>query len=241
LGAAGVKGQALSLLGLVGLEATGSRRLRDTSVNALMESNIGVRTQVVGLAVAVLSSATGTFGSLGSMLGARSMSLLYKELRSFATFHGLKWVATNLQGLWLMFCASSDAVKASFLSHVLQQKDVNKGGKVDDKTRLQWAINTLQQVAARIPELPVEAVTPELAAILKAWDQDQEPVGASHEALDDWVDIDPNDRNSWDNISYDKHEEMVALAADFAAYTDRTTFEGFSHRRSSKEKADYLE
>jgi hypothetical protein len=241
VGAAGIKGQALSLLGLVGLEATGSRRLRDTFVNALVESNIGVRTQVVGLAIAVLSSVTGTFGSLGAMLGARSMSLLYKELRSFATFHGLKWAATHLQGLWLIFCASSDAVKASFLSHVLQQKGSDKRGKVDDKTRLQWAINTLQQVAARIPEFPVEAVAPELAAVLKAWDQEKESARASHEALDEWVDIDPNDRNSWDNISHDNHEDMAALTANIAAYVDRRTFEDFSHHRPSKENVDHLE
>ncbi|KAF2447039.1 hypothetical protein P171DRAFT_519361 [Karstenula rhodostoma CBS 690.94] len=238
---AGVKGQALSLLGLVGLEATGSKRLRDTFVSSLMESNVGLRAQVVGLAIAVLSSATGTFGSLGSMLGARAMSLLFKELRSFATFHGLRWAATNLQGLWLTFCASSDVLKASFLSYVLRRGD--DAGKLgaeaeadDDTKRMQWARRTLELVAARIPLFPVEAVAPELAVILKAWEMEKETNGAGAEAIDEWIEIDANDESSiWSDVSHKKREDMAASTAD------RPTLEDFGHRRSRAENAEFLE
>ncbi|KAJ4356317.1 uncharacterized protein N0V89_004349 [Didymosphaeria variabile] len=231
-GMAGVQGQALSLLGIVGLEATGSQRLRDTAVEAIVESNVGIRAQIVGLAIAVLSSTTSRFGALGSMLGSRSMSLLFNELRSFAIFHGLRWAATNLQGLWLTLCASSDVVKASFLSHLLQQKDGKKCVQVDDNKRMQWACDTLEKVATQIPQFPVEAVAPELAAILKAWDQEKGLEMASREAFDEWVEIDRNDNNLWASISYNKYENMASSTADLAEYADKPTFEDFSHHRS---------
>ncbi|KAL1606656.1 hypothetical protein SLS60_004062 [Paraconiothyrium brasiliense] len=256
---AGVKGQALSLLGIVGLEVTGSKRLRDTALKAIVESNVGIRAQVVGLAIAVLSSTTGRFGALGSMLGARSMSLLFNELRSFATFHGLRWAATNLQGLWLTLCASSDVVKASFLSHLLPQKDGKNNVQVDDNKRMQWACDMLEKVATQIPQFPVEALAPELAAILKAWDQEKGVELASREDFDDWVEIDRNDNNLWASISYNKYENMASSTTDLAEYADKPTYEdfthhhsrilyadrtspdGFSHRRSRAENAQYLE
>lgn len=258
-GMAGVKGQALSLLGLVGLEATGehlllglaaesdllrrwvgSQKLRDIVVRTVIESNVGIRAQVVGLAIAVLFSATGVLGTLGSMLGARSMSLLFSELRSFAMFHGLKWGASNLQVLWATLCTSSDALKVAFLEHVLGKRNGKPGTKVDDQKRAQWARDTLEKVAARIPQLPVEAIAPELAAILKAWDQEKIAEG-SHEAIDEWVEIDRNDEDLWAWISYNKHEEMEISSANIASYVDKPILEDFTHRPSHVEDTQYLE
>ncbi|OAG04967.1 uncharacterized protein CC84DRAFT_1177095 [Paraphaeosphaeria sporulosa] len=248
VGMAGVKGQALSLLGLVGLEATGSKRLRDT-FNALMESNVGLRTQVIGLAIATVSTSTGALGSLGSMLGARAMSLLFKELRSFATFYGLKWAATNLQTLWRMFCTSSAVVKSSFLSYVLQRKEDGSApeGKArvdDDAKRMRWVRSTLEQIATRIPQFPVEAVTPKLAAVLKAWDLEKESGETSGEAIDEWIEIDADDESSiWGDVEQKKRKDKVAKTPNTAAFASagRLSVEDFSHRRSRAENAGFLE
>lgn len=224
---------------------TGSKRLRDTFVNALMESNVGLRTQVIGLAIAVLSSATGTFGALGSMLGTRAMGMLFKELRSFAVFYGLKWAATNLQTLWSTFCASSIVLKSGFLRYVLRRKDEGDkpSGKVDDDTkRMRWARKTLENVAARIPQFPVEAVAPELAAVLKAWDLQKEYGETSGEAIDEWIEIDADDESSiGGNVSQQKREHKAASTPNVAADADRPTFEDSSYRRPRAKNVEFLE
>lgn len=168
----------------------GSGRMCDMVVKTVFESNIGIRAQVVGLAIAVLSSVTGTFGTLGSMLGTCSMHLLLKELRSFATLQGLKWAATNLQGLWLSFVSACENVKVGFLYHLIGHRCGSQMSKVNDEERMQWASQCMEKVAAKIPQLPVEALAPELAIVLKDWETKLQPPNTNLEALDEWIEID---------------------------------------------------
>lgn len=226
-------------------KSTGCAHLRDTFVNALLESNVGVRTQVVGLAVAAVSTSTGAFGTLGSMLGSRAMGMLYKELRSFVYFYGLKWAATNLQTLWLTFCASSTVIKSAFLRFMLQRKEDGSGPKAkakgdvdDDLKRIQWARKTLEHIAARIPQFPIEAVVPELAVVLKAWDLEKESGG---EALEEWIKIDVNDESSiFSDIKRQKNGGKAASSST-ANVADQPAVGDSSYRRSPAVNAAFLE
>ncbi|KAF1978260.1 hypothetical protein BU23DRAFT_564501 [Bimuria novae-zelandiae CBS 107.79] len=207
-GMAGVKGQALSLLGLVGLEAngsSGSSRLRDTFVSTMFESNVSPRASVVGLAIAALTSATGAFAPLGALLGARSMALLFAELRAFATFHGLKWAATNVQSLWLILLGASDAAKAAFLRYVLGHSHNGRQEVVEDQERVHWARNYLGKMAEIVPQIPVEAMSSELAVILKAWNRRSE---VSSEPIDDWVEIGLHDKRFWSSIVSEENKGL---------------------------------
>ncbi|KAL5400244.1 hypothetical protein PMIN03_012540 [Paraphaeosphaeria minitans] len=220
-----------------------------------MESHIGLRTQIIGLAIAAISTSTGAFASLGSLLGARAMALLFRELRSFATFHGLKWAATNLQTLWRAFCASGAVVRSSFLSYVLQQPrddgGASQGRASNDARRLRWARSTLEQIATRIRRFPVEAVAPELAAVLKAWDAEQASGATSGEVLDEWVEIDAEDESSiWGDVHREEREDgaaetrsvavAVAASAPASASVHPSSVEDSSHRHSRAENAEFL-
>lgn len=216
IGVASVKGQAVSLLGLVGLEALGIGRLRDTMIATMFETNIGPRAQVLGLAVAAVTSATGMFGSLGSMLGARSMGLLFGELKSFAAYMGLKWAVSNLKEMWASLVAAGVEVKVAFLRWAARHnfdgeeiKGVTKELKGAAK-ELNWVRDYLKKLAKHMPGFPVGALSPELAHMLEAWDDMKEKEAA--EPLTEWtiVDVDENE----------KHESTIVWEADEEAFDE---------------------
>lgn len=189
LGMASVKGQAVSLLGLVGLEALGAGRLRDSFFGMMFERNVGPRAQVLGLAIAVVTSATGAFGNLGSMLGARSMTLLFGELRAFATFMGLKWVASNLNEMWKCLVGAGEDVKAAFVRWAarndLKVEEIKEAGK-----ELAWVRDYLGQLAKKLSSIPMGALSPELAVLVKAWQDMKVNTPEVVEPLDQWAIVD---------------------------------------------------
>lgn len=296
VGMAGIEGQALGLLGMVGLEACGmyndlacptpsspihsvgpdarrvdmitdrgnmsryecgaynSRYLADSHVlgtnllrssllTTMLEPNIRPHAQIIGLAISALSTATGTLGSLGALLGARSMSLLFNELRAFATFQGLRWAAGNLQGLWESFRGAGVAVKAAFLQYVLRNPYKWGFGNVLEKPkgeeRVTWAKAYLKKVARKLQLFPVEAMSPELAVMMKAWDQEKNVPSMDMDSMKEWVKIECEAGDIWSSIVYEADESVESWTEDGAG--GETNLEDRSHHRSLKENARSLE
>ena len=205
--------------------------------------NIRPLAQIIGLAISVLSTTTGTFSTLGALLGARSMTLLFNELRSFITFQGLRWAAENLQDLWEIFKCSSVAVKAAFLQYVLRNLcNVSFGKglemfKVEE--RVAWAKDYMNKVAQKLPLFPVEAVSPELAVMLKVWDQDTEAPQVDTEPMDEWVKVECGDGKIWSSIVYEMEDSKEYQTE--AGISGETSVVDRSHHRSPAENARSLE
>ena len=179
------------------------------------------------------------------------MSLLFKELRAFATFQGLRWAALNLNQLWLTYLGASGAVKAAFLSHMLEHKfgGPAREAKVEDGERVKWAQEYLAQLATKIPNIPVEALSPELAVCLKAWekklDPEQEPEAL--EGYDEWVRIECDGMEIQGTVLFevdengDEVKEMESDTPNRIADAGKTAPKDVSHHKTPAENVQYLE
>ncbi|KAJ4297603.1 hypothetical protein N0V90_005496 [Kalmusia sp. IMI 367209] len=225
----------------VGLETSGSSDAK--WIKTLVFSNVGIRASVIGIALSILSGATGTFGMLPSLLGASSTNLLMNELRSFVTFHGLKWVTRNLEGLWLTFTEISWELKAMFLGSLLPQNEADKDDNKDQPERIKWACGMLRTVTARIAQFPLAALSPALDAIIKARKDDdpKEPT----EGIDEWTEVklqqQPQDQDLWTSLSYPEVEHMEGSTVNLAAYLAETQSEDFGSDHPSLEELESLE
>ncbi|KAF2689478.1 hypothetical protein K458DRAFT_384119 [Lentithecium fluviatile CBS 122367] len=95
-GFAGVAGQVVSLGTVFG--STGEAA--QSWFTSLILSTVGLQAPLIGLALSVLTSFTGCFGVLPSLVGSSDASILINEISSFTIFQCLGWGLKEVETFW---------------------------------------------------------------------------------------------------------------------------------------------